>query len=307
MNKVMLEKVINFPALKNNYDKWDRDFRLEIFNNINFKNAKTINDKLVTMIKELGDDIQVSSKFYISSNLNNFVIENSKLILDAEKLQQDFKLPFDKPLLLQNESYNNFTVLIRPIYNELKDTHFCAEFFAKDENNKICLNGAALAFNKSIFNNSKPAFNNFKSLYLSNDFKPSYDWEENRAQLVTVTLLSYLCATNLQDDLNIFNVKSVKGFKGIKTNRREYSIRNFISKPIYEHKILNINIGASGESKTNNNELNGCKKRLHEVRGHLRKLKTGKICWVKDHKRGDERLGIITKDYNLDYRRKNNG
>ena len=299
----MLEKVINFPDLKNNPKKKDKDFRIKIFNNIKHENAKDFDDKLALMVKELGDDIQVSSKFFISSNLNNFVIKNARLILDSEKIQQEFRLPFAKPLLLQNESHNNFTVVIRPIYNKLEDTHFCVEFFDKGEGNKISINGAALAFNKNIFCNKKPAYDNFKSLFLSGNHKPSYEWEHDNAQLITVTLLSYLCATNLQNDLDIFDVKNVKGFKGFKTNKREYSYRNFLSKPIYEHKVLNINMGIGNENLSNNSGLQGYKKRLHEVRGHLRKLKTGKICWVKDHKRGDKRLGVITKDYSLDCRR----
>ena len=303
MNKVMLQKVINYPDLRNNPKKMDKDFRIEIFNDITPDNAKEIDEKLTLMVKELGDDMQLSSKFFITSSLNNFVIENCKLILQSEKIQQEFKLPFDKPLLLQNESYNNFTVLIRPIFNEFKDTHFCAEFFQKDENNKICLNGAALAFNKNIFNNNKPAYNNFKSLYIHNSFVPDNQWEHNRAQIVTVTLLSYLSSTNLQNDLNIFETKNIKGLKGIQTNIREYSYRCFLSKPAYEHKVLNLNIGTKNENIANNNKSDGYKKRLHEVRGHLRKLKTGKICWVTNHKRGDSSLGIITKDYNLDYRR----
>ena len=302
MNKVMLQKVINYPDLRNNPKKMDKDFRIEIFNDITPDNAKEIDEKLTLMVKELGDDIQLSSKFFITSSLNNFVIENCKLILQSEKIQQEFKLPFDKPLLLQNESYNNFTVLIRPIFNEFKDTHFCAEFFQKDENNKISI-PSALAFNKNIFNNNKPAYNNFKSLYIHNSFVPDNQWEHNRAQIVTVTLLSYLSSINLQNDLNIFETKNIKGLKGIQTNIREYSYRSFLSKPAYEHKVLNLNIGTKNENIANNNKSDGYKKRLHEVRGHLRKLKTGKICWVTNHKRGDSSLGIITKDYNLDYRR----
>ena len=304
MNKIMLEKVINFPDLKNNPKKMDKDFRMKIFNNFNYEHEKKdFDNKLALMVKELGDDIQVSSKFFINSDLNNFIIENARLILDSEKIQQEFRLPFAKPLLLQNESHNNFTIVIRPILNKLQDTHFCVEFFDKDESNKISINSAALAFNKNIFCNGKVAYDNFQSLGLSGSHMPSYEWEHDNAQLITVTLLSYLCATNLQNDLNIFDVKNVKGFKGIKTDKREYSNRNFLSKPVYEHKVLNINMGRGNENSSDNGKLQGHKKRLHEVRGHLRKQKTGKICWVKDHKRGDKRLGVITKDYNLDYRR----
>ena len=40
-------------------------------------------------------------------------------------------------------------------------------------------------------------------------------------------------------------------------------------------------------------------KRLHDVRGHFRKLHDGRRVWVKSHKRGNKELGTITKDYVL--------
>lgn len=47
--------------------------------------------------------------------------------------------------------------------------------------------------------------------------------------------------------------------------------------------------------------IDGASRRLHEVRGHWRRYrKTGKRVWVKSHRRGDAKLGIITKDYVLD-------
>jgi hypothetical protein len=38
-------------------------------------------------------------------------------------------------------------------------------------------------------------------------------------------------------------------------------------------------------------------RRNHEVRGHFRNYKSGKRVWISNHKRGDESLGVITKDY----------
>jgi hypothetical protein len=37
--------------------------------------------------------------------------------------------------------------------------------------------------------------------------------------------------------------------------------------------------------------------RLHDRRGHLRRLKTGQTCWVKAHKVGDITKGIVFHDY----------
>lgn len=38
-------------------------------------------------------------------------------------------------------------------------------------------------------------------------------------------------------------------------------------------------------------------KRLHDVRQHLRRYKTGKIVVVRSHQRGDEELGVVKKQY----------
>lgn len=38
-------------------------------------------------------------------------------------------------------------------------------------------------------------------------------------------------------------------------------------------------------------------KREHDVRGHQRKYKSGKVVWVREHKRGDASLGRIEKEY----------
>jgi hypothetical protein len=40
-------------------------------------------------------------------------------------------------------------------------------------------------------------------------------------------------------------------------------------------------------------------KRLHDVRGHFRRLQSGKRTWVREHRRGNKNLGVITKDYVL--------
>jgi len=40
-------------------------------------------------------------------------------------------------------------------------------------------------------------------------------------------------------------------------------------------------------------------KRMHDVRGHFRRLQSGKRTWVREHRRGNKNLGVITKDYVL--------
>lgn len=41
------------------------------------------------------------------------------------------------------------------------------------------------------------------------------------------------------------------------------------------------------------------KNRLHQVRGHMRHYQSGKKTWIKSYERGDEKMGIIIKDYNF--------
>ena len=41
------------------------------------------------------------------------------------------------------------------------------------------------------------------------------------------------------------------------------------------------------------------KNRLHQVRGHMRHYQSGKRTWIKSHQRGDEKMGVIIKDYNF--------
>jgi hypothetical protein len=39
--------------------------------------------------------------------------------------------------------------------------------------------------------------------------------------------------------------------------------------------------------------------RLHDVRGHQRRYKSGKVVFVRAHQRGDERIGVVTKTYKI--------
>ena len=39
--------------------------------------------------------------------------------------------------------------------------------------------------------------------------------------------------------------------------------------------------------------------RLHDRRGHLRRLQNGKTCWVKPHKVGDASKGVVFHDYQI--------
>jgi len=73
-----------------------------------------------------------------------------------------------------------------------------------------------------------------------------------------------------------------------------------------EHKVLTIKLGRKATADTVvARAVTGIKHRWHEVRGHIRTLRNSdgtvrKLVKVKDHHRGDERLGKITKTYHIE-------
>jgi hypothetical protein len=82
----------------------------------------------------------------------------------------------------------------------------------------------------------------------------------------------------------------------------------FNGKPLFnlEHKILDLKLGARQTvEKVALRAITQARKKGHDVRGHLRKLRNEdgtikRIVPVKDHHRGDDRLGIIKKTYRVD-------
>lgn len=77
------------------------------------------------------------------------------------------------------------------------------------------------------------------------------------------------------------------------TNRRKITAGK---KPSYEWKTVFI------EPKQFRQEPKGgthASPRLHDRRGHLRRLKSGKNVWVKAHKVGDATKGVVFHDYEI--------
>jgi len=74
------------------------------------------------------------------------------------------------------------------------------------------------------------------------------------------------------------------------------------SKPSYEPLVVRIQPNAAriileedGSIQEGHREV-----RQHEVRRHLRRLKSGREVWVKPHKRGNPELGTIIKTYQIE-------
>lgn len=77
------------------------------------------------------------------------------------------------------------------------------------------------------------------------------------------------------------------------TNRRKMAQGK---KPMYEWKTVVLK-----SAKPRSESLGGthASPRLHERRGHLRKMRSGKEVWVKPHKVGNAKLGVIFHDYEV--------
>lgn len=62
-----------------------------------------------------------------------------------------------------------------------------------------------------------------------------------------------------------------------------------------EHtRLINIGKGGGGGGEATGE---GTKHREHDVRGHWRHLKHGRVIWVRNHKRGDPALGTVDSEY----------
>ena len=66
-----------------------------------------------------------------------------------------------------------------------------------------------------------------------------------------------------------------------------------------EHKILTLSLPKNNRAshRWSEGENDSPCVREHSVRGHWRMCLSGKKTWVREHRRGDPSLGIITKDY----------
>tara|TARA_R100001443_G_scaffold67464_2_gene76267 strand:+ start:4128 stop:5519 length:1392 start_codon:yes stop_codon:yes gene_type:complete len=74
-----------------------------------------------------------------------------------------------------------------------------------------------------------------------------------------------------------------------------------INKPKFEHYLLDLTIPAESDDHTDGE---AGKKRYHLVRGHLMRTNKGKFTWRQSHWRGNKKLGVITKDYNIEVDRR---
>ena len=69
--------------------------------------------------------------------------------------------------------------------------------------------------------------------------------------------------------------------------------------PRFEHVVMELEIDAPESAKTGRAVFQP-HKRLHQVRGFWRHMqRSGKKIWVKPHWRGDEKLGVVKRDFEM--------
>ena len=84
------------------------------------------------------------------------------------------------------------------------------------------------------------------------------------------------------------------------------ALRTFVPKkrrkkkdhPRFEHFVVEMEVDEPDPSQSGRSVFQP-KKRLHQVRGFFRHLRSGKTVWVKPHWRGDEHLGVVKKDFEV--------
>ena len=134
---------------------------------------------------------------------------------------------------------------------------------------------------------------------IENDFKIREDYY---SALGTHTLiLSAMTHMSIygHPDFKAFCVRQLKkeGLTPMQLSYHEGKPFGRISqKPKYEHYLLDLTIPAESDDHTDGK---AGKKRYHLVRGHLMRTREGKFTWRKSHWRGNRKLGVITKDYNI--------
>lgn len=80
--------------------------------------------------------------------------------------------------------------------------------------------------------------------------------------------------------------------------RRKPKHRSRFNRPMFEHFVIEMEVDEPDPQQSGITRATH-KKRQHQVRGHRRVYKSGRVSWVKPHWRGDKNLGVIRKDYEM--------
>lgn len=306
MDKKMIYSIINLPNAVKNKSK-NILFLENNLKNYTASEEEILHRKRYIESQRYSRAIQLATKFYITNDYINFVEDNKINFYEIKEFANyTFRKPFEnRPLLIQLDKKETCGVnlLIDYISGDIQngDLHFGLKCFFYHNKNIVCdIND--WVFSKDIFKKTQKKeqdiFYNKKIESLKTNSYPSQSKIDEIANYVRTTLHFYFAATYLKDILPIFETKQVNGRKPFVSNIN--TNQNIINLPSWEHKIISIKPNVLNDMGYNKKDKNG--KRLHDVRGHFRRYSNGKISWIKSHKRGDASLGIITKDYKLNFK-----
>jgi len=291
----------------------------------------------LSILKKMSKEIQESNKFYLDFNNSN-VAENLTQ-KEMQTVAQDIKifLPYEKTFIqfedvnlvhnlylqevtgtipfrsLKESRYKIFQKLGLPTRSQKKNTSIYALFhsihFKDNYPNKVFANKTILDPSVYVIN---PVGEYWQEKGKNTDFgwgvlkefekfhgggyrigaDDSFfdDMEHNtlRVWFLLNLLLSYPALSSN---------KTVKGKTGVHMNGTHgYKSSHLLRRPTWEHKVLKLDLYGSGSGGHNGN---GSPKAFHSVRGHLRRLATGKVSFIKPHFRGSKQVGTVEKEYAL--------
>ena len=149
---------------------------------------------------------------------------------------------------------------------------------------------------KKLITNRKEVWDGFESKnLLERDPLGAY------SQCYFMLILSAMCHMSIygHPDFKAFCVRQLKkeGLTPMQLSYHEGKPFNRLTqKPKYEHYLLDLTIPTESDDHTDGKSG---KKRYHLVRGHMMRTREGGFTWRKSHWRGNRKLGVITKDYNI--------
>lgn len=109
---------------------------------------------------------------------------------------------------------------------------------------------------------------------------------DTTALIIRYVLYRFFCTEN-----PIHGMKTISG-----------SARRLLKKMGYKgnkYYVLSIKPPVPKEVIKRDRDEPGYRVRLHECRGHWRRLKGGRRVWVRAHYRGDKSIGVVRKDYEV--------
>lgn len=277
MNKQSFYRYVNaFNHYKNDKESFDKfyQFPLQYENYNNLEKQKFLN-----RCEALCIDSNVATKFYISQNVTNFLINQYKFL---------FKWIQDKPIIFP---YNPFCL-------QLEFENTVAHLFFLESKNRKWVSINYYKDNFTLFNSTfyeiKQTNFDLENLHIGIDDSEKHinlyrdNYELDRYNIWQCFMIFYMAIYEKQ----IFYIEN-------NTNKKEKQLLQNSKISYADYKVIKIqkDIYYNFLKQYKNKKKN--KKNWHMVMSHLRQLHDGRITTVKSHSRGSKENGIVIKDYKL--------